>query len=269
METLEQPIEPSPQGQKVLYTERAIAGATFLGGPLAATYLIAHNFNTMGNGDAFKRTWLIGILVTAIAVPVMMTLPELAQNSSTGLLVEMLWAIPAYLVVHKFQQHDIASHLAAGGFKGSGWKAAGVGLLSLAVYLGYAVVMAYAMSPHIAPIPPIPSTSVRMDYSGCAVYYDTSAISSSDAKVVGAILEKIGYFDPRTPENDALFYRLDGEYVVAFGIEPQGLHNPEVEKEINGALNELHGSYSDRRYCFRLLAMDSTGITAERFIRLK
>jgi hypothetical protein len=269
METLEQPIEPSPQGQKVLYTERAIAGATFLGGPLAATYLIAHNFSAMGNSDAFKRTWLIGILITAIAVPVMMSLPELAQNKSTGLLVEMLWAIPAYLVVHNFQQRDIDSHFAAGGPRGSGWKAAGIALLSLAVYLGYALVMVFAMSPHIAPIPPIPSTSIRMDYSGCAVYYDSSAIPSSDARVVGAVLEKTGYFDPSTPENEALFYRLDGEYVVAFGIEPQGLHNPEVEKEINGALNELHGSYGDRRYCFRLIGMDSTGITAEQFIRLR
>jgi hypothetical protein len=262
-------IEPSSTGELVLFTERAISGATFLGGPLAATYLIAHNFKAIGNDLASKRTWIIGILITLIVVPVLMSLPEHVVNRSTTTLLEFLWVLPAYVVVHKLQQTDIESHLAAGGPKGSPWKAAGVGLVSLTVYLAYLGAFAYAtLPPPLSPIPDFQRASVRMEYSGCTVYYDSIAISSSDAKVAGAILEKVGYFDAHVPELDALFYKSDKEYIIAFGLAPEALHNSLVENPLKAALNDLHEAYRDRHYAFRLFAMDSTGITAEHFIRL-
>ena len=106
-----------------------------------------------------------------------------------------------------------------------------------------------------------------MEYSGCTLYYDSTAISRSDAKAAGAILEMVGYFNSAQSEFvDALFYKQKEKYVIAFGVNEEALSNRHIESDLKKALGELQKTYGTRRYQFRLLAMDSTGITDEKYI---
>ena len=101
------------------------------------------------------------------------------------------------------------------------------------------------------------------------MYYDSSAISQSDAKVAGAILEQVGYFNARNSKLDAAFYRKENRYTIAVVVN-QTLYSQkrrEVDPILMKALKELQDSYANRDYQFQLLAVDSTGIKDETFIQ--
>ena len=269
METETTPIDPSGCGERVLYTERAISGGTFLGGPLAGTYLIAHKFRAMGKETEARNSLVVGILATVMVTPLMLLIPDRFIPESLARMLHVLWLIPAYYVVKHYQGDDINRHLLSGGKKGSAWNAAGIGLVGAIVLLVYAFCIVWAATPSISEIPQFVQSEVRMEYSGCKVCYDSTAVSQSDAKVAGAILEKVGYFNPRMHELDALFYQKEGRHVIAFGVDEAALSDRHIEKDLNEALKELQKAYSNRKYQIRLLAMDSTGIVDEKFVQLE
>jgi len=78
------------------------------------------------------------------------------------------------------------------------------------VLLLYIVVISIATTKSIAEIPQFEHSVIQTEYTGCKVYYDSTAISQSDARVAGAILEKVGYFNLKNPDLDALFYKQEG-----------------------------------------------------------
>jgi hypothetical protein len=262
------PINPNSFGEEVMYTERAISGSTFLGGPLAGMYLIAHNFKTMGKDTEAKYTWIIGLIVTLIGVPLIISITDRIIPESLSRMFHFLWLIPVYGVVKHYQEDAIGDHLFRGGKKGSAWKAAGIGLVAMIVLLLYIVVISIATTKSISDIPQFEHSIIQMEFSGCKVYYDSTAISQSDARVAGAILEKVGYFNPTNPDLDALFYKQDGKHIIAFGVGEKAFSNEQIEGTLKEALKDLQKAYGNRKYQFRLLAMDSIGIQDEKFIQL-
>jgi len=260
-------------GEKILFTERAISGSTFLGGPLAGIYLIAHNFREIGMASAARLTRLIGIISLMIMVPLQLSIPHRFMSKSLSLLLYLLWVMPAYLVVKMYQREEIDYHFALGGKKGSAWKAAGIGFVAMIVFSIYVIIMSSLVPKYISPlipknISPLPHFKagiVQMEYSGCKVYYDSSVISQSDAQVAGAVLEKVGYFTPSANELGAVFYKTSDKYTIAFAVKEKMFSNLIATIILENALEELKETYGDRKYQFRLLDGDSTGIKDEKF----
>lgn len=58
-----------------IYSSKAISGATFLGGPLAAGYLISENFKGLNRHDEGRKSLIIGIITTIILFGGMFMLP--------------------------------------------------------------------------------------------------------------------------------------------------------------------------------------------------
>lgn len=59
-----------------LYSSKAISGATFLGGPLAAGYLIGENFKALDQPTEGSYSLIIGIVSTIILFGGIFMLPE-------------------------------------------------------------------------------------------------------------------------------------------------------------------------------------------------
>jgi len=260
-------------GKKILFTERAISGSTLLGGPLAGIYLIAHNFREIGNDSAARLTRIIGIISIVIMVPLQLSIPHRFMSKSLSLLFYLLWVMPAYHVVKMYQREEIDYHLSSGGKKGSAWKAAGIGFLAMIVFSIYVIIMSSLVPKYISPlipknISPLPHFKagiVQMEYSGCKVYYDSTVISQSDAQVAGAVLEKVGYFTPSANELGAVFYKMSDKYTIAFAVNNKMFSNIVATLIFENALEELKETYGNRKYQFRLLDVDSTGIKDEKF----
>lgn len=254
-------------GEKILFTERAISGSTFLGGPLAGIYLIAYNFRQIGKESAARHTWLIGIPTIIILIPLLMSIPEHIISESISKYFHLLWVIPVYIVVKIYQQKEIENHLASGGEKGSAWKATGIGFVSLVILLLYIFLLALIMTKNIEAIPEFEVSVVQMEKSGCIVYYDSTVISQTEARVAGAILEKVGYFEPHSIDVNALFYKMKDKYTVAVAVDESVFSDAHLERILKYALQELQTTYKDRRCQLRLLSTDPNGILDDKYLK--
>ncbi len=116
-----------------LYSKNQMTLGTFLGGPLGATYFIAENFKNLGDKSKAQKTWLFGIIGTAILFAVLFFVPE------TGKIPPQIFPI-AFIVatmqfVQMFQMPLITAHTAAGGKLHNYWRTAGISLLCLCITL--------------------------------------------------------------------------------------------------------------------------------------
>ncbi|HET6992592.1 MAG TPA: hypothetical protein VFJ43_14760, partial [Bacteroidia bacterium] len=79
METTKTDIESITNAQQELpkiFRVKAIYGATFLGGPLAAGYIMAHNYKIFGEPGKAKLSMAIAILSTLLLFLFVFNLPS-------------------------------------------------------------------------------------------------------------------------------------------------------------------------------------------------
>ncbi len=114
-----------------LYTSNHVAFATFLGTALGGAVLLALNESGMGRAGAAIKTLLAGLVATGFLLTLGLILPA---NIPTFPIA--IGSVVVMSSIAKTRQADlVAQHFAAGGKRGSGWAAAGIGMLSLLVVL--------------------------------------------------------------------------------------------------------------------------------------
>ena len=114
-----------------LYSQKAIGGSTFLGGPLAAGILIRRNCINLGNDQQGKNALYIGIISTIILFGSMVFIPENIMDKIPNMVIPAIYTAIIYVLVDKFQGVELKDHEQNSGEFYSGWDAAKVGLISL------------------------------------------------------------------------------------------------------------------------------------------
>lgn len=116
-----------------LYSSRAIGGATFLGGPLAAGYMIGENFKALDKPNQGRNSLLIGIISTIILFIGIFMIPENLIDKIPSQIFPLIYTgIILGIVEWKFGS-ALKSHKENGNQFFSGWRAAGIGFLSLII----------------------------------------------------------------------------------------------------------------------------------------
>ena len=118
-----------------LYSQKAIGIATFIGGPLAAGYLIRENYLSLDKPDEAKTSLLIGIISTIVLFSLIFVIPESIMASVPNQIIPAIYTGIIYLIVEKIHGTILNKHLENGNEFYSGWKAAGVGVISLVIIL--------------------------------------------------------------------------------------------------------------------------------------
>lgn len=116
-----------------LHSSKAISGATFLGGPLAAGYLISENFNALNKPDEGRKSLIIGIIATLLLFWGVFTIPEKIMDNIPRQLIPIIYTGIIWGIVEWKQGDILKSHKENGNLFFSGWKAAGVGFVSLLI----------------------------------------------------------------------------------------------------------------------------------------
>jgi len=119
-----------------LYSSKAISGATFLGGPLAAGYLISENFKSLNRPDERRKSLIIGIITTIILFGGLFLLPEKLVDKIPRQLIPLIYTGIIWGIVEWTQGDILKSHKENGNSFFSGWRAAGIGLISLLIIGG-------------------------------------------------------------------------------------------------------------------------------------
>lgn len=116
----------------VVYTPNQIALATFVGSTLAGTVLLALNERRLGRPDAMLPTLILGVLASVA----LMAFTALLPDSVPTLPFAVIGIFGIRGIAHVRQDERIRNHLAAGGRRGSGWTAFGVGLVGFVLLIG-------------------------------------------------------------------------------------------------------------------------------------
>jgi hypothetical protein len=114
-----------------LYTSKHVALATFLGTPLGGAVVMALNENRIGRLGAAIKTALAGLVATGFLLTIGLVVPDNVPTFPIS--IGSLFVMSA--IAKSRQVGFVTQHYAAGGKRGSGWAAAGIGLLSLFVVL--------------------------------------------------------------------------------------------------------------------------------------
>ena len=115
------------------YSQRSIALATYLGGPLAAAYMIRANFLALKNHVAANRTIWIGLLGTIMVFGGIFLIPEDIIEHVPNVVIPLIYMGVIYLIVEKYQGAELKVHKEFENQFYSGWRAAGIGLISLLI----------------------------------------------------------------------------------------------------------------------------------------
>jgi hypothetical protein len=110
-----------------LYSPLQVAGASLLGGPIAACWLLAENYAELGNPDARRKALIWGVAGTIAILASAFALPQGFPSS----ILPTAYSFGLYQVAKTFQGPEIDARLAAGQRKQSVWRVIGIGLVSL------------------------------------------------------------------------------------------------------------------------------------------
>lgn len=126
----------TPGPDTKLYSDKSITFATFLGGPLGGGYMISENFKALGKEDQARWALILAVSLSLAIIMLLLLLPGDIVESMPRQLFPIAYTAVAYLVVNKHQQKAISHHREAGFPFYSGWRAAGIGLISGLIFLG-------------------------------------------------------------------------------------------------------------------------------------
>ena len=116
-----------------LYSSKSISGATFLGGPLAAGYLISENFKALDNPSLARKSLLIAIIATIIILGGLMILPDKFGDHIPNQLIPFIYTGIIWGIVEWKQGDILKAHLENNNSFFSGWRAAAVGLIAMLI----------------------------------------------------------------------------------------------------------------------------------------
>jgi hypothetical protein len=126
--------EKNTKGLK-FYSQRVIGIATFIGGPMAAGYLIRENYRSLEDPENGKKALVIGIIATILLFVGIFSIPESIMNKVPNQILPAIYTGIIYLIVEKIHGTMLNQHKENGNEFYSGWKAVGIGVISLTILL--------------------------------------------------------------------------------------------------------------------------------------
>jgi len=115
------------------YSQKAIGLATFIGGPIAAGYLIRENYLSLDKPDEGKKSLIISIIATVVLFVIIFSVPESTMDKVPSQIFPIIYTGIIYLIVDKIHGTILKNHKENDNEFYSNWKAAGVGFVSMVI----------------------------------------------------------------------------------------------------------------------------------------
>ena len=118
-----------------LYSQRAIGIATFLGGPLAAGYLIRENYVKLGKQEEGNKSFLIGVFATVLLFTAIFLIPDSIIDKIPNQIFPIIYTTIVYVIVEQIHGEILRKHKENGKDFYSAWRATGIGFISAIVLM--------------------------------------------------------------------------------------------------------------------------------------
>ncbi|NLO71824.1 MAG: hypothetical protein GX102_12950 [Porphyromonadaceae bacterium] len=126
-----------------LYSQRAIAIATYFGGPLAAGILIRKNSLNLGREKEGLIALIVGIVSTILLFYGILQIPEPILDKIPNVLIPAVYTGIIYLIVEKTHGQILKKHKEENKEFYSNWRATGIGLICTVVLAGGIIAYVY------------------------------------------------------------------------------------------------------------------------------
>jgi len=199
-------VESLPPPEVPLYSVPNIALASFLGGPLAAGWLVSVNYRRMNEPRAARNALIQGGIATLALVGLMIGLPPSWVEQVPGVTVPLIYTGLIWMLADRLQGRALAAHFARGGLRHSLWRAVGI---SLVAALPVAVIL-LAMTALVPMTPPFDfeGKPVEVGESGDLIF-PYGDIPAEVTETVGRVLTEEGVFADDRPDVAGL--RIENE----------------------------------------------------------
>ena len=127
---LPRPIDAAATPNRA-YSPGHVAGAAFLGGPLAGSLLLASNFTLFGSRLSRGQTILLGVLGTFVVVGLGLVLPENTPNA----LLPGLYTVIFQQISQRSHGAQFKDFISSGGQRYSHWRVVGIGVACALAFL--------------------------------------------------------------------------------------------------------------------------------------
>lgn len=128
---------------KKVFSQKAISIATYIGGPVAAGYLLQKNYQTFNEPEKGKKAFFIGAVSTIFIFVGIFLLPEQIVDMIPNVLIPAIYTGIVYWIVEKEQGGLLTAHKETEGKFHSGWKAAGIGGIFMMILIVFIVGFAF------------------------------------------------------------------------------------------------------------------------------
>lgn len=115
--------------QSKLYTINQGVFATFFGGPIGGTILLAQNYKQFGCPQSARRAIVSGIIITCALVPVTLILPQNTPNA----VLPIGYSIAFRIIAERLQGTELKSRIEQGAERQSWWRAIGIAVVAFLI----------------------------------------------------------------------------------------------------------------------------------------
>ncbi len=134
-EILDERLPPKP-----IFKEGAIVGASFLGGPMAGAYMMAHNFRAFDEPNKAKMAMVYAGLITFILVVAAVFLPD--DYNTVFRIFPIVCTVIISRIVHSYQGGKIERHIKQRGRTFPWWWAVVIALISVVIVVAAILIIA-------------------------------------------------------------------------------------------------------------------------------
>jgi hypothetical protein len=240
MEELKQNEVPT---QKI-YKDRAIWVGTFLGGPLAAGYLIAENFKAFNETQKAKTTWIIAIIATIIIFSGIFLIPEDVKIPNQ--IIPLIYTGITFYFVQHYQGQKINEHLNSGGAFYGWWRTIAIGLITTIITLS--VIIGIILFTEMTGFKEI--TKEYGVIKNEIVYEDNIPVNDVDKIAEG--FEKNAYFE-NTNKKYVYLKKDNSIYEVSISCNQSIDNNPEAQEFFTLLRSEIQKQFPNNKIVFNLV----------------
>lgn len=172
-----------------IYKERAIALATFFGGPLVAGYLMSENFKVFGERNKSQKALIYSVLGTILIFVAAFSIPYSVDLPAP--VIPLTYTIITQQLVKWLQGEHIQQHLTTGGETHSGWRVFGIS------FIGF-LIIATAILAYISISDSILNASVTSKVYGTQkheIVYDSDNITEAEVDEIAEAFISTNFFD--------------------------------------------------------------------------
>lgn len=206
-----------------MYSAGQVWLATFLGGPVGGGWLMALNYKRLGEPGKARMTVALSVLAMAALIAIGFVTPDRSMSWLAIVPIIVMRALAKSLQGAAYDRH-----VAAGGSRGSSWRAAGIGVASLAICFG-AIVGGVAVH-EVATAP----DSVMIGKSNVAY---ASGATRAEAQAIGDALVALDYIGDQASTIEVT--RDRGRHVVAFVVQDFVFSDDKLQREFHKLAEQL------------------------------